>query len=675
MLATTALATGFGSALTGAAGEAEAAANTTPSFKFKEVAHGVSETHTVAEGYEADILLRWGDPLFKGVGPFDPMKQSAADQEKRFGANCDFVAFYPLPMGSKKSDHGIMCVNHEYDDEEMMFPGVGAAQDSKEENFRKMTKDLVDIEMAAHGCSVVEVKRAKNGKWGYVQDSKYNRRISMLSGKCTVSGPAAGHARLRTKADPAGMTVIGTLNNCGGGWTPWGTYLTAEENFNGYFWGSTTKKVKAAEGDTFEKIAAAASAETGGKFSAADVKKLNKIEGEPKAGDEVTVPAHKDLAMLARYGAPGKWYNWGAYHDRFDVEKDPNEINRFGWIVEIDPYDPTSVPVKRTALGRFKHEGAGMVVNKDGRLVIYMGDDERFDYFYKYVSKDKVDAKDRKANAKLLDEGTLYVAKVNADGSLDWLPLVHGQGKLTAENGFADQAEVMIYARRAGDLVGATKMDRPEHVQVNPKDNKVYLTLTNNSRRTKEQVDKANPRAGNAWGQILETTPPDGDHTAVKAAWDLLVVCGDPSKPEIGAVYNKATSKNGWFACPDSIMVDHRGRLWVGTDQGEAWAKASGTSDGIWAMETKGAARGTSKMFWRNPVGAEITGIFFTPDDTTLFIGVQHPAADGAEEWKSFGKKSSFETPATRWPDFKPDMPPRASVVAVRKKGGGVIGG
>lgn len=217
-------------------------------------------------------------------------------------------------------------------------------------------------------------------------------------------------------------------------------------------------------------------------------------------------------------------------------------------------------------------------------------------------------------------------------------------------------------------------MERPGDIEVNPKTNKVYVMLTNNSRRKGDQLDAANPRADNQWGHIVEMVPPDGDHTAIRFTWNILLKAGNPEIAEVGAQYNPANGKNGWFSCPDNCAVDNQGRLWVTTDQGEAWAKVSGKSDGVYAVETEGALRGASKMFFRVPVGAEMCGPYFTPDDQTLFVAVQHPATDGVDAYKPFGKLSTFEEPATRWPDFKPGMPPRPSVVAITKKGGGVIG-
>lgn len=612
-LAATVLATVASPAAMMAASEAFAqGSNATPSFRFTEVAAGSDETHHVAEGYDADVLIRWGDKVLSDAPEFDPQKQSAETQAKQFGYNNDFLGFIPL---EGRSDHGLLVVNHEYTNEELMFPGLGR-QDRKAK-FAGMTPELIAIEMMAHGGSVLEVKR-EGGKWTVVEGSKYARRITAET-EMVISGPAAGHALMKTAADASGTKVRGMINNCAGATTPWGTWLTCEENFNGYFWGK------------------------------------DQLEFHPQA------------AALKRYGAPGEWYAWGKFHDRFDISKEPNEAHRFGWVVEIDPMDPTSLPVKRTALGRFKHEGAGNIVNKDGRFVVYQGDDQRFDYVYKFVTDGKVDPDNRAANKDLLDSGTLYVAKYNADGTGKWLPLRQGEGLLTAANGFATQADVVIFARLAADMLGATKMDRPEDVDANPKTNKVYVMLTNNTRRKDDQVNAANPRAKNAFGHIIEMTPEGGDHAAEDFTWEILVKCGDPSVADVGATFNPATTKDGWFGMPDNCVIDAEGRLWVATDGNSP--RRTGRNDGVWAMETEGAARGTSKLFYRVPNGAELCGPEFTPDMETFFVAIQHPG-----ESVKKGETATFETPSTRWPDFKDGMPPRPSVVAITRKGGGKIG-
>ncbi|MEO0672593.1 MAG: PhoX family phosphatase, partial [Pseudomonadota bacterium] len=532
-------------------------ANTTPSFSFNELTAGSDGKHHVAEGYDADVLIRWGDKVVSGAEEFDPDNQSADAQAKQFGYNNDYLGYIPI---DGKSDHGLLVVNHEYTNEELMFPGLG--RQDRDAKFAGMTADLVAIEMMAHGGAVLEVKR-ENGAWRVVDDSKYARRITAET-EMAISGPAAGHEVMKTTYDPSGTKVRGTINNCAGGVTPWGTWLMAEENFNGYFWNKDAAK------------------------------------------------ASPNAAALKRYGAPGEWYAWGKYHDRFDIAKEPNEVNRFGWVVEVDPLDPGSTPVKRTALGRFKHEGAANLINGDGRFVVYQGDDQRFDYVYKFVTDGKVDPDNRAANKDLLDSGTLYVARYDDDGTGEWLPLVQGQGPLTTANGFASQADVVINVRLAADLLGATKMDRPEDVEANPTTNKVYVMLTNNTRRKPGDENAANPRAENKFGHIVEMIPEGGDHAATKFTWDILVKCGDPAIADVGATFNPATSQDGWFGMPDNCAVDADGRLWVATDGNSA--SKTGRTDGVWAMETEGEARGTAKLFFRCPVGAELCGPELTPD-------------------------------------------------------------
>ncbi len=566
-------------------------------FAFEEISRGMDETHHIPPGYQANTVLRWGDPLFPDSPEFDPAHQTEAAQLRQFGYNNDYLGFIALAPDADGRQRGLLCVNHEYTSTPLMFPNVARSYPAS------MTRDLCAVEMAAHGGTVVEIVETPEG-WQPVIGSPYNRRITAHATPMELTGPAAGSPRLRTSADPSGRRVAGTMNNCAGGTTPWGTYLMAEENFNGNFLGAYPD-------------------------------------------------GHREQANGARYGVPGGWYQWGRFFDRFDVGKEPNEPNRFGWVVEVDPMDPASMPKKRTALGRFKHEGAESVVAPDGRVVLYMGDDQRFDYVYKFVTAGRFEPGNPSANRDLLDEGTLYVARFDADGTVEWMALTHGAGPLTAENGFESQADVLIETRRAADLLGATPMDRPEDVEPDPSAGRVWVMLTNNNRRTPDQIDAANPRADNVFGHIIEISEPDGDFTAERSRWDILVRCGDPTRQGAGAVWNPLTSENGWFGSPDNCAVDPFGRLWVSTDGNDD----TGAADGLWAMETDGARRGTGRAFFRAPVGAEVCGPKFSPDGRTLFVAVQHPGD---------GERASFETPTTRWPDFDPDMPPRPSVLAIR---------
>ncbi len=587
------------------AAPAEAQPTGPSSLTFKELAHTLDPTHHVAEGYDLQVLIRWGDPVMPGAPPFDPARLTAADQEKLFGYNNDYLGLYPLPAGTRSGGRFLMAVNHEYTNPELMFAGLGGGRSAA----MQASKEQVAVEMASVGGAVIEIARDR-GAWKVVPDSRHARRITATT-PMEVSGPAAGHDALKTSADPAGRRVLGTFGNCAGGSTPWGTWLTCEENFNLYFGGDPAKM------------------------------------GDP--------------ALARRYGIGRAVNAWSRHVDRFDVDKEPNEPNRFGWVVEIDPYEPGMPPVKRTALGRFKHEGCTYALAKDGRVVLYSGDDERFEYVYRFVSAKPWNPVDRAANRNLLDEGTLSVARFGADGKVEWLPLVQGQGPLTAENGFATQGDVLVKTRMAADLLKPTPMDRPEDIETNPVNGRVYVVLTNNGLRKPDQVDKANPRPTNDHGHILEISPKDGDHAAAEGTWSIFLLAGKPGQ-DAGARYHRATSDNGWLSCPDNIAFDSKGRIWIVTDGAPS---AAGVADGVYGADTTGFGRALTRCFYQAPVGAEVCGPVFTPDDSTLFLAIQHPGED---------RGSSYEKPSTRWPDFKDGMPPRPSIVAITKKGGGTIG-
>ncbi len=576
-------------------------------FSFKEVEHGGDEHHHIAPDHEAKVLLRWGDTLFKDSPAYDPHNQSAEAQLTQFGYNNDYVGYLSLKPKSGQQARALLCVNHEYAIPGLMFPDFPA------DGLQKITAEQVRITQAAVGNSIVEVG-LRDGEWSVNTDSKYNRRISALDTKIEIAGPAAGHHRMKTSTDRRGRYVIGTLNNCAGGMTPWGTYLTCEENFNAHF--------------------------------------LGEVE-----------PNHPEAENHRRYNVPTDYTNWGKHDKRFDIGVEPNEPNRFGWVVEIDPLDPKSTPKKRTALGRFKHEGGECIVAPNGQLVVYMGDDQRFEYLYKFVSRDKVNMEHPSENRDLLDHGTLYVAKFHDEGYLEWLPLVLENGPLEAA--FETQADILIEARRAADLLGATPMDRPEDVVPNPLTGKVYAMLTNNTKR--EEANNANPRAENYFGHIVEIKELDNDFASERGYWDVLVKCGNPKIASHQSEWNSETTENGWFASPDNGVIDPSGRLWVSSDQGEK-AFMSGTNDGLWALETEGALRGTGKMFFRVPNGAELCGPAFSDNGESLFVAVQHPGDHGKPG------VARVETATTQWPDFQDGMPPRPSILVIRKKAGGKVG-
>lgn len=579
----------------------ETSAHGVSSLRFAEVPRGRDDRLHVPLGYHAEVLLRWGEPLFRDAPTFDPHRQSAQSQRLQFGYNNDFVAYMPLPRGGSRSDHGLLAVNHEYTLGSLMFP------DTPHRLSRSAPQ--VAVEIMAHGMSIVELQRTASG-WRLITDSSLNRRITPVT-QMRLAGPAAGHRRMKTRYSPDGVTTWGTYANCSGGVTPWGTVLSAEENIQFYFAGN--------------------------------------IDGLSEAEN------------YRRFGLPGELLimPWGRHFRRWHLDVNPNEPLHAGWIVEVDPFDPHSIPVKRTALGRCKHEGCSVHLNTDGRVVCYTGDDQAYEYIYRFVSRDRYDPNDRAANLDLLDDGVLSVAEFNADGKVTWHPLVFGRGPFTEGNGFHSQADVVIDVRKAADRVGATRMDRPESVEVNPVTGSVFVVLTTNNLRTRAEADAANPRAHNMFGHIIELLPPDGDHSAPKFSWELFLLAGDPEHPDHGARYHDHVSENGWLIGPDNCTFDREGRLWISTDG----ANPYGFADGVWATDVTGAGRALTRHFLRAPVGAEVCGPCFTPDNTTFFCAIQHP-----------GEGSTYKNPATRWPDFRPDYPPRPAVVAVTKDDGGVVG-
>lgn len=579
--------------------------------------------HHVAPGHDARILISWGDPMMPGASEFDPLNQSAATQARQFGFNNDFIGYLPLKDGagskqdhlaSADSTHGLLCVNHEYMIPFLMVPGLLDYDDG----HAKATAERVAIEWTSLGHSVLEV-RLQDGAWSVVKNSRYARRFTLTT-PFAIAGPARGHARMKTANDPGGTTVSGTFQNCAGGVTPWGTILSGEENIQGGF----VFDPGAIDSDHAREAASAASF---------DVKQKS--------------PWHK-------------------FDPRFDINAMPNEFNRFGWVIEIDPYDPSSTPKKRTALGRFRHEGATVVAEPGRPAIVYMGDDQALEHVYKFVSAKPFIDGDPAANGDLLDEGTLYAARFDADGTGEWLPLVHGQGPLTATNGFEDQGDVVIDARRAAKLLGATETDRAEDIETDPITGRSYIAFTGGTER--QAPNAVSPRAPDPFGHVVELMAPgeDGkrDHSATHFTWDILFLAGDPkADPGDGAGYGEGVTRAGALVQPDNLLFDPKGRLWIASDG----AKGIGSADGLWACCVTGPDRAVPRHFFSVPRGGEMTGPCFTPDGATLFVSVQHPG---------YEKGSTFDNPVTRWPAAMDSiMPPRPSVVAIRRGDGGPIGG
>ena len=571
-----------------------------PLLGFEGITTSTADDIVVAAGYTATVFAPWGTPLFSsGPGSIwaGDASETAADQARQVGDNHDGLHFFPLTEGN--NDEGLLVMNHEYTNLRWLFA-----------NGQVDSLDDANKDLNAHGISVIHIRRTA-GRWDIVLDSTYNRRITG-STPMLLTGPAAGDMLLQTTADPTGSIALGTLNNCGNGYTPWGTYLTCEENFNQYF------------------------------------------------GTLNTLGTSRNAAQV-RYGldSNGTERKYEQYVPRFDWQLEPNESNRFGWIVEIDPFDPRSTPKKRTALGRFKHENAAYRIGADGTVVVYMGDDQANDYVYKFVSDGKYVAGDIRNNANLLDSGKLYVAKFNDGtatgdfmGTGEWILLDKAANGALA--GFANQAEVLVNTRLAADAVGATKMDRPEWVAVHPKTGEVYVTMTNNSGRT--VTDDANPRASNRFGQIVRWRETADDPAATSFEWDLFVLAGNPTvHGDLRAGSSNVTAEN-MFNSPDGLGFDKEGRLWIQTD-GNYSNSGDFAGQGNNQMLCADPESKEIRRFFVGPKECEVTGLTFTPDGKTLFINIQHPGEGGNSNWPGGGSAR-----------------PRSATVIITKNDGGVIG-
>lgn len=584
---------------------------------FSPVPASTDDTIHVPDGYSWDVLVPWGAPLFADSPEwFKDASNSAADQARQVGFNHDALHFFPLGAGPAGSRRGLLVLNHEYtDDTQIYTASQGSAITPDAAGREKVAKAL-----AGHGVTVVEVRQGAGGRWEHIVGSQYNRRVTGTT-PVAFSGPvSAAHPLLRSEL---GNPPQGTLNNCAHGVTPWGTYLACEENWNGYF-------------------------------------------GTADAGWSRT-------PLEARYGVTkdGFGYSWHVAEARFDVAQNRKELNRFGWVVEIDPMDVSSTLVKRTALGRFKHEGA-TVTEQQGRVVVYSGDDENGDYLYKFVGS----APWRQLRARgrsPLDEGTLYVARFAGDGTGTWLPLVHGTGPLGTADGFADQADVLIRTRQAADAVGATRLHRPEWVAVNERTGDVFVTLTNGSGNNAEVNSGRNP---NNFGHIVRFRDVDNVHTPTAFTWDVFLFAGDPAYPALGGT--KVPADQPLFGSPDGIWVDADGLVWIQTDiSNSAQNLSSRGYDRIGnnQMLVVDPDSGDLRRFLTGPRGCEITGVVTTPDQRTMFVNVQHPG-ESTTFWNNIGGAPTTTNPRTvsNWPEHLPGGRPRPATVVIHKLDGGKIG-
>ena len=557
-------------------------------FAFKPILIATDDTVRVPEGYSWKPVIKWGDALFADAEPFDPANGvSFAASERVFGENTDGMELFVV--GNKQ----VIAVNHEYANTKINLPNTHADGVADSAEDAQLLRNL-------QGVTVMEVAETDSG-WSVVVDSPFNRRITQDT-EIQMSGPATGSDLLKTVSDPTGMTARGTMNNCGSGKTPWGTYLTCEENFNGYF-GSTDAN-------------------------------LERTPEQVRYG----------LNVEGRYG-------YEKFDDRFDLSKDPNEPNTQGWVVEIDPSDPDSTPVKRTALGRFKHENAACVIAPDGRVVVYLGDDERSEFLYKYVSNEVyVPGGD---TSTLLDNGTLYAAKFLENGSGQWLPL-------TPETTEMAEDEILVFSRIAASKAGATTMDRPEWVAVSPIAAEAYCALTNNSKRGVEPnaggdetpVGGPNPRAENGYGQIVRWRPAEENHASPDFTWDLYVMAGNPTKHDDDYAGSRNITAGNMFNSPDGMIIDSTGMIWIQTD-GDDSNEGDFEGQGNNQMLVGDPSTGEIQRFLTGPFGCEVTGLCWSADKRTMFVGIQHPDAP--------------------FPDGE-DSLPRSTIVAITREDGAQIG-
>lgn len=591
-----------------------------PLLGFRAIAATSADRITVPAGYRTQPMLPWGMPLEAGAAAFrGDASNSAAEQMQQMGSHHDGMHFFPIDVktGGNSSVEGLLVMNHEYVDPDLLHTHGPSPLPRPLEEVRK--------ELAAHGNSIAHIRLQENGDWQLVADSRYNRRITGFT-HMEIDGPLRGNDALKTHYSPQGTATRGTLNNCSNGFTPWGTYLTCEENWAGCF-----------------------------------------VNGGVQPREQ------------QRYGIPAQesYYHWHTAAPADDVavrfnaavsgksatDDYRNEPNTFGWIVEIDPFDPHSTPVKHTALGRFAHEGIIFHPAVEGEpLVAYSGDDTRFEYIYKYVSRDAYRKAD--AGAHLLQNGTLYVAVFNGDGSGEWRALDINNADFIARAkasgvAFRDQADVLLNTRLAADVAGATKMDRPEWGAVHPHSGEVYFTLTNNSKRTQEQTDAANPRAHNEHGHIIRWRE-QGKPQATAFSWDVFWFGGEAGTAQPG--FNKVTDAASEISCPDGLRFDNDGRLWIETDMsasGDLLGKAPFGNNGMFCADP---VSGELRRFLSGPDGCELTGIAMTPDQSTMFVNIQHP-----------GEGSTPEHFTSHWPEGGSSRP-RSATVAIRRVDGGKVG-
>ncbi|WNX59513.1 PhoX family phosphatase [Acinetobacter baumannii] len=647
---------------------------------FTPVAKNLNDIVTVPEGYEANVIYALGDSINPRVGDWDDNNiPSGPSFQFRSGDCHDGMHYFGLNTSTNRFDEtvsaqGLLVMNHEYINQTFLHPKGPTKVDGRR------PEDEVIRETNAHGVSVIHIKKdPTTQKVEIVKNSIFNRRIT-ASTVMEFAGAAAGSSLLATRFSPAGRQTRGTHNNCGNGYTPWGTYLTTEENFIGYFARSTTDDTLR----TPEEIIA--------------LKRYGlKAGSSSRYGWETAIGQVESQDLYDRWNADVK-----AAQATQDYRNGPNT---FGWMVEIDPFDGRQNPVKRTSLGRFAHEDSACRAVVGQPLAFYMGDDSRGEYIYKFVSTAVWDTKDINggytAGDKYMNAGKLYVAKFNNDGSGQWIELAYGKNGLNESNTtypFKSQADVVTFARLAADSVGATKMDRPEWCTINPLNGEIYVTLTNNSNRGKDYAtDAANPRnytdlyagtkeqKGNVNGHIIRFKETDDKTTAETFKWDIYLFGAEASMAS--NINLSGLTDNNDFSSPDGMWFDPRGVLWIETDDGAYTdvtncmmlaalpgqigdGSTATTSNGQQTITGAKVTDATLRRFLVGPKQCEITGIAMTPDYKAIFINVQHPGEDSP----------SYAKPESNWPATQKDPSnktarPRSATVVITRKDGGVIAG
>ncbi len=662
---------------------------------FAAVPRTLNDVVTVPAGHNVTVLTRLGDPILPGVPAF-ANNGTDTNYAGRIGDHGDALYYYGLSAAGVRDDfssiRGLIVQNHENLNVQYLHPNGPTTTGG----VRPAAEAIKEIE--AHGVSITEIQDTGNRNWIVINNSALNRRITPNT-PMAINGPVRGTAFMQTVASPTGTTCTGTINNCANGFTEWGTNLTCEENWAGYF------------------------------------RRDNSGPGTDNANRTA-----RELTALRRYGVTSNTGNYGwssvsttdPIFRRWDARAGTgapttdyrNEPNTMGWVVEIDPFNPASTPRKRTALGRLAHEGAWLSNLVEGqRIAVYMGCDSRREYMYKFVSTAAWSNADRNASDRLavgdkyLDSGTLYVARFNADGTGTWLPLVFGQVPNRPAVGaepvyvFQSQADILVNTRLAADAVGATPMDRPEWTAVNPANGEIYLTLTNNNAagRPINGTDAANPRsyvepvgagtsAGNPNGHIIRMRETGNLTTATTFTWDIYLFGADSTDASANVNLSGLTTDNDfsspdglWFARPQNPSGVGRPLLWIQTDDGaftdrtnnqmlaalpgrvgDGGARTITNTNGTTATQATfigaAATAATLRRFLVGPREAEITGVDTTPDGRTLFVGIQHPGENATDP----------NAPTSNWPANQtgaaPGVRPRSAVVAVTRADGGIVG-